>query len=258
MGRIIVITSGKGGVGKTTVCAALATALANGGKRVVAVDADVSLNNLDLALGLEGAVGYDLYDVVSGNCRLRQALLRYPACDNLYLLPSAHPLGAIDARAFAEVMLTLAESHDFVLIDCPAGIDEGFCRAARAAQEALVVTTPHTSALRDADKVLGLLDGYRLSRCGLVVNRIRGDMVLEGDMLAPKDIQRILHARVVGCVPEDDSVLFMCGTTPRDSEHHLAIQMLARYVLGASTDVYDVTAPYRGAVGRLRRILKKI
>lgn len=258
MGRIIVVTSGKGGVGKTTVSAALATTLATMGKRVVAVDADVSLNNLDLALGLEGAVAYDLYDVVSGNCRVRQALVRYPPCANLYLLPSVHPLGTVDAHAFAEVALTLAESYDFVIIDCPAGIDEGFARAARAASEALVVTTPHTSALRDADKVLGLLDAYNLSRCGLVINRLRGDMVLEGSMLSPADVARVLHARVIGCIPEDDSVLFMCGTTPKETEHHLAVVMLARYLLGAGKDVYDVTAPYRGAVGRIRRMLKKI
>jgi septum site-determining protein MinD len=258
MGRIIVITSGKGGVGKTTICASLATTLAHLGKRVVAVDADISLNNLDLALGLEGAVAYDLYDVITGNCRLRQALVRYPPCDNLYLLPSVHPLGGIDSRAFADLALTLAESHDFVFIDCPAGVDEGFCRAARAANEALVVTTPHTSALRDADKVLGLLDAYSLTRCGLVLNRMRGDMMLDGSMLTPKDISRILHARVVGCVPEDDSVLFMCGSTPKESEHHRAIELLARYVLGAGTEVYDVTATFRGAVGRLRRLMRKI
>ncbi len=258
MGRIIVITSGKGGVGKTTVCAALATTLANAGKRVVAVDADVSLNNLDLALGLESAVIYDLYDVVCGNCRLRQALLRYPPNENLSLLPSVHPLGSVDSRAFAEVAQTLAETFDFVLIDCPAGIDEGFCRAARAAGEALVVTTPHTSALRDADKVLGLLDGYHIERTGLVINRLRGDMVLDGSMLSPHDVGRILHARVVGCIPEDDSVLFMCGTTPKESEHHTAVVMLARYLLGLDKGVYDVTAAYRGAVGRLRRLLKKI
>ena len=258
MGRIIVITSGKGGVGKTTICAALATTLAYAGKRVVAVDADVTLNNLDLALGLEGAVVYDLYDVVSGNCRLRQALLRFPANENLYLLPSAHPLGTVDSRAFAQTAQTLAETFDYVLIDCPAGVDEGFCRAARAASEALVVTTPHTSALRDADKVLGLLDGYRMKRTGLVLNRLRGDMVVEGSMMSAKDVARILHARVVGCVPEDDSVLFMRGTTPKESEHHAAVVMLARYVMGASKEVYDVTAPYRGAIGKLRRILKKI
>ena len=258
MGRIIVITSGKGGVGKTTVTAALATTLATMGKRVVAVDADVSLNNLDLALGLEGAVAYDLYDVVSGACRPRQALVRYPPCQNLYLLPSVHPLGTIDARAFAELAVTLAESNDFVLIDCPAGIDEGFSRAAHAANEALVVTTPHTSALRDADKVLGLLDGYRLTRCGLVLNRMRGDMIVEGNMLSPREIAGLLHARVAGCIPEDDSVLFMCGTTPKESEHHLAVAMLAEVVLGASHAVYDVTAPYRGAVGKIRRLLKKV
>lgn len=258
MGRIIVITSGKGGVGKTTICASLATMLATMGKRVVAVDADVTLNNLDLALGLEGAVVYDLYDVVSGACRMRQALVRYPPCENLYLMPSVHPLGTIDQRAFAAVAVGLAESFDFVLIDCPAGVDDGFSRAAHAAGEALVVTTPHMAALRDADKVLGLLDGYRLARTGLVVNRMRGDMVLDGDMLSATDIGRILHARVVGCVPEDDSVLYLNGTTPHDTPHYQAISMLAKQVLGAGKEVYDVTRDYRGAVGRLRRILRKL
>lgn len=258
MGRIIVITSGKGGVGKTTVTATLAVVLASAGRRVVAVDADVTLNNLDLALGLEGEVVYDLYDVISGTCRVRQALIPYPACTNLSLLPSVHPLGRIDGQAFREVMVTLAESSDYVLIDCPAGVDEGFSRAARAASEALVVTTPHTSALRDADKVLGLLDGYHTAKCGLVVNRMRGDMVLEGTMLSAADIGRLLHARVVGCIPEDDSALTGGTRMHADSEHYAAIRLLARYVLGVGKEVYDVTEPYRGAVGRLRRILKKI
>ncbi|MBQ4443199.1 MAG: septum site-determining protein MinD [Clostridia bacterium] len=258
MGRIIVVTSGKGGVGKTTVTASLSVALASLGKRVVAIDADVSLNNLDLALGLEGAIAYDLYDVVSGNCRVRQALVRYPPCENLQLLPSVHPLGNVDAQAFRELAVTLSESNDFVLVDCPAGVDDGFARAARAANEALVVTTPHTSALRDADKVLGILDGFNLSRCGLVLNRLRGDMIVEGSMLSPKQIASLLHVRLVGCIPEDDNVLFMCGTTPRECEHHVAVAMLAKVLLGADRGVYDVTAPYRGALGKLRRIIKKV
>lgn len=258
MGRSIVITSGKGGVGKTTVCACLAVALARTGKRVVCVDADITLNNLDMLLGLENGVIYDLYDVVEGNCRLRQALLHYPYCAGLYLLPSVHPCGDIDARAFCEVMHTLAENHDFVLIDCPAGIDEGFARAAAAATEALLVTTPTATALRDADKVLGLLDAYKMNSVALVVNRVRGDLVMDGEMLAVEDIARILRIRCAGCIPEDDSVLCLLGQLPQEGDHYEAIAMLARWVLGADKAVFDATADYRGLAGRIKRLLRKI
>lgn len=258
MGRSIVITSGKGGVGKTTVCACLAVALARLGKRVVCVDADVTLNNLDMLLGLESAVVYDLYDVVEGNCRLRQALLRYAYCDSLYLLPSVHPMGEIDARAFCEVVHTLGDNHDFVLVDCPAGIDEGFCRAAAACTEALIVTTPTATALRDADKVLGLMDAYKMASVALVVNRVRGDLVVDGEMLGVGDIARLLHVRIAGCVPEDDGALCMCGDLPQEGEHYEAIRLLARYVVGAGKEVYDPTAAYRGVLGRLKRVMRKV
>ena len=258
MGRSIVITSGKGGVGKTTVLACLAIALSRAGKRVVCVDADITLNNLDMLLGLENGVVYDLYDVCMGSCRLRQALLRYPYCDSLYLLPSVHPLGEIDRTAFREVVSTLADNHDFVLIDCPAGIDDGFCRAACAANEALIVTTPTPTALRDADKVLGLLDAYKMNMVALVVNRVRGDLVLDGEMLSVEDIARILHVRVAGCIPEDDGALCMYGELPAEGGHYEAVRMLARYVLGAGKEVYDATAGYKGVVGKVRRLLKKV
>ncbi len=257
MGRSIVVTSGKGGVGKTTLCASLGLALASLGKRVVLVDADITLNNLDLTLGLEGAVAYDLYDVVQGQCRLRQALLRYPMGDNLYLLPSVHPLGDIEDKAFRQIVVTLCETHDFVLIDCPAGIDEGFCRAVSAVREALVVTTPTPTALRDADKVLGLLEGYRLQSTALVVNRVRGDLVMDGSLPDVADIARLLHVRIAGVVPEDDLALSMCGAMPADSRHSQAVAMLARYVLGASKEVYDAAADYRGCRGFLRRLLRR-
>lgn len=258
MGRSIVITSGKGGVGKTTICACLALALAKAGKRVVCVDADVTLNNLDMLLGLENGVTYDLYDVVEGNCRLRQALIHYPYCESLYLLPSVHPMGDIETRAFREVMHTLCDNYDFVLIDCPAGVDEGFHRAALAATEALIVTTPTATALRDADKVLGLLDSYKLNSVALVVNRVRGDLVMDGEMLSVEDIARLLHIRVAGCVPEDDGALCMCGVIPKEGEHYEAIRLLARYVLGAGKEVYDATLAYRGVLGRFKRLIKKV
>ncbi len=257
MGRCIVITSGKGGVGKTTVTASLGLALATLGKRVVLVDADVTLNNLDLVLGLEAAVTYDLYDVTMGTCRLKQALLTYPDYPSLKLLPSVHPLGEVDKTAFREVVEELAQTQDFVLIDCPAGVDDGFVRAVSAASEALVVTTPTATALRDADKTLGYLDALRVSKTALVVNRVRGDLVASGEMLSVDDIIKLLHVRVAGCIPEDDVALSMCGATPVGTAHHQAVNLLARYVIEGKGKVYDPTYIYRGPLGSLRRWLKK-
>ncbi|MBQ9145051.1 MAG: septum site-determining protein MinD [Clostridia bacterium] len=258
MGRRILITSGKGGVGKTTACALLGLQLAALGKRVVLVDADITLNNLDMLLGLEAAAVYDLYDVAEGNCRLRQALVRYPYIETLSLLPSVHPLGEVDKRAFGEIMLTLAETNDFVLIDCPAGVDGGFVRAAGGAREALVVTTPSPTALRDADKVLGLLEGYRMEQVGVVVNRVRGDLVLSGEMLSVGDVARLLHARIAGCLPEDDCALAFSPKSSADTELAVAVRYLCRYVLGASKTVYDATRRFRGLAGGLRRLVRRM
>ena len=251
------ITSGKGGVGKTTICASLGLALAAWGKRVVLVDADVTLNNLDLALGLEGAVNYDLYDVTTGACRLKQALVRYPHLPTLKLLPSVHPLGEIEQVAFRQVVREIKEAEDYVLIDCPAGVDEGFVRAVSASDEALVVTTPQATALRDADKTLGYLDALKVAKSALVINRVRGDLVVAGEMLSVEDIIRLLHVRVAGCIPEDDIALSLCGASPVGTPHHTAINLLARYVVEGKGEVYDPTYPYRGALGAVRRWLKK-
>ncbi len=260
MGRSIVITSGKGGAGKTTVCASLGIALAGLGARTVLVDADITLNNLDLTMGIEGSVVYDISDVAAGKCRIKQALIEDPYTDNLYILPSSHAMrsGGVGARAFQEIVLTLKESFDYVLIDCPAGIDEGFHRAVSASDEALIVTTPSVSALRDADKVIGLLDSYKMQKISLVVNRIRGDLVIEGEMLSAGEISRLLHLKVSGCIPEDDKALLMCGGTPALSLHHRAVVLLAHYVECGSGRVFDATEKYRGVIGKLRRRLQKI
>ena len=192
MGRKIVVTSGKGGVGKTTLTASLGIAIAETGKKVVLVDADIGLNNLDVVLAVENKVVYDVLDVISGKCRLKQALIQDVDNPTLYVLPSAKiqdsPL--ITACSFRNVVDALALNFDFVIIDCPAGIDNGFHRAVSAATEAIVVTTPHISAVRDADKVLSILSGYCLMSVGLVVNRVRGDMVSKGEMMSAGDSAR--------------------------------------------------------------------
>lgn len=202
--RKIVITSGKGGVGKTTVTALLGRKLAERGARVVLVDGDVGLNNLDVVMGVENKVVYDVSDVLDGRCRLSQALV----IDNesgVAVLPSSSRKFDVSAQAFRGVIESI-RGADFVLIDCPAGIEEGFHRAVSSADECIVVTTPSASAIRDADKVVALLSSYRLNDVGLVVNRVRYDMIARGDMLSAKEIGNLLHLGVVGVIPEDDHV----------------------------------------------------
>ncbi len=260
MGRSIVVTSGKGGVGKTTICVSLGTALARQGAKVVLVDADVTLNNLDIVMGIEGSIIYDLTDVVLGKCRLKQALIKDPYTDNLYVLPCAHAmrLSSLSLGEFKEIVLSLRETFDYVLIDCPAGIDEGFHRAVSASSEALIVTTPSLAALRDADKVISLIDSYKLQSVSLIVNRVRGDLVMEGEMLSVGDIARLLHIKVIGCIPDDDNALHMCGATPALCEHNQAIQLLAKNIECGTKRIFDTTAKYRGIMGKLRRKLAKI
>lgn len=254
MGRSIVITSGKGGVGKTTITASLGIALARKGNSVVVVDADVTLNNLDLVLGLESSVSYDIFDVINGKCRLKQALVSYPDAD-LKLLPSVRG-DDIPERDFRTVMNEIRGISDYLLIDCPAGVDDGFRRAVSVADEALIVTTPTPSAIRDADKVISVLNRLKMRRSSLIVNRVRGDLVLDGSMLSPEEIARLLKIRLMGSVPEDDSALDYSGKS--DIEHTRSIKMIAKYLMEGSGDIYDATEPYRGIWGGIKRLLRKV
>lgn len=254
MGRCIVVTSGKGGVGKTTITAGLGLALAKKDAKVIVVDADITLNNLDLVLGLEKNVAYDINDVVNGKCRLNQALVSHPNAP-LKLLPSVRG-EEIPERDFKTVINGLKEQSDFVLIDCPAGIDSGFLRAVECATEAIIVTTPSPSALRDADKVVSILNKMRMKRVSLVVNRVRGDLVVEGNMLSAEEISKLLRVRLIGCIPEDDVALDYLGSG--GVEHGRAIRMLAKYVMLGKGEIYDVTESYRGILGGIRRLLKKV
>jgi septum site-determining protein MinD len=206
--RRIVLTSGKGGVGKTTTTANLGMAIAKSGKRVVLVDADIGLRNLDLVLGLEKRIVFDLVEVVEGRCQLRQALIKDKRMENLSILPAAQTRDktAISELQFAAVIEQLAEFSDYVLIDCPAGIEHGFRNAVAGAAEAIVVTTPEVSAIRDADRVIGKLHERGLP-VRLIVNRIRPEMVRNGDMLAVDDVTDILAAELLGVVPDDEDVI---------------------------------------------------
>lgn len=208
-GTVITITSGKGGVGKTTVTANLGVALAMLGHRVVVVDADIGLRNLDLVLGLENRIVYDLVDVVEGRCRLRQALVRDKRLDDLHLLPAAQTRDktAVSPRQMAELCDALRPHFDFILVDSPAGIEQGFQNAIAGADRVIVVTTPEVSAVHDADRIIGLLEAAERGPIHLILNRIKPDMVRRGDMLTVEDVLQILAVDLIGIIPEDERII---------------------------------------------------
>lgn len=207
-GRRIVITSGKGGVGKTTTTANLGAALAQQGNKVVLVDADIGLRNLDLVLGVEKRIVFDLVEVIEGRCQLRQALIRDKRIENLWILPAAQTRDkdAVSETQFLRLATDLAEFHDYVIIDCPAGIEAGFRNAVAGSQEAIVVTTPEVSAIRDADRVIGKLHERKIP-FRLIINRIRPEMVRSGEMMSIEDVCEILSAELLGYVPDDEEII---------------------------------------------------
>jgi septum site-determining protein MinD len=207
-GRRIVVTSGKGGVGKTTTTANVGASLAKRGHKVVLVDADIGLRNLDLVLGVEKRIVFDLVEVVEGRCQLRQALIRDKRFESLSMLPAAQTREktAVSEEQMSKVIEELAESADFVFIDCPAGIEHGFRNAIAGAREAIVVTTPEVSAIRDASRVVGKLNERSLP-LRLIVNRVRPEMVRSGDMMSVEDVCEILSAELLGVVPDDEEVI---------------------------------------------------
>lgn len=209
LGIAYVITSGKGGVGKTTTTANLGTGLALRGHKVIVVDTDIGLRNLDLVMGLENRIVYDLVDVVEGRCRLNQALIRDKHVEDLYLIPAAQTRdkSAIQPDQLKEVCQQLKSDADYVFIDCPAGIEQGFQNAIAAADRAIVVTTPEVSSIRDADRVIGFLEAAELPVPNLIINRLRPGMVKQGDMMDRNDIMELLSVRLLGIVPDDDQII---------------------------------------------------
>jgi septum site-determining protein MinD len=208
-GQVITVTSGKGGVGKTTVTANLGVALAMLGKRVVCLDADIGLRNLDVVMGLENRIVYDVVDVVEGRCKLRQALIKDKRLPELHLLPAAQTRdkSAVKAEDLIRVCDLLRPDHDFVVIDSAAGIEEGFRTAMAPADQVIIVTNPEVSAVRDADRVIGLLEAAEKPSPRLIVNRLKPDAVSRGDMLDTADVLEILAIQLLGIVPDDESVL---------------------------------------------------
>lgn len=261
MARRIVLTSGKGGVGKTTVCANLGISLSRLGFRVVLVDVDIGLNNLDIILGVDKQIVFDIVDVISGKCRAKQALVQDPKFPNLYILPSSRNMNNIKVLGenIKNVINLLDSSFDYILIDCPAGVDEGFHRAVFSANEAIVVVTPHLSSIRDANKVIGLLNDYDILNKSLVINRMRGDMLVNGEMLTVENIVHSLKIPLLGVIPEDDDISSSCsvGEIVKSGESIRAFSLLTENLHEGTKKIFDCTYKYRGLVGYVRRQLKR-
>ncbi len=209
MGEVIVVTSGKGGVGKTTTTANIGTGLAKINKKVVLIDTDIGLRNLDVVMGLENRIVYNLVDVVEGNCKLKQALIRDKRYENLFLLPAAQTKDktSVTPEQMKKLTEDLKAEYDYIILDCPAGIEQGFKNAIAGADRALVVTTPEVSAVRDADRIIGLLEANEIKKTQLIVNRLRADMVKKGDMMSADDVLEILAVELIGQVPDDENIV---------------------------------------------------
>ncbi|MEN9204828.1 MAG: septum site-determining protein MinD [Thermostichales cyanobacterium SZTDM-1c_bins_54] len=264
MSRVIVITSGKGGVGKTTVTANLGTALARLGQRVAVVDADFGLRNLDLLLGLENRVVYTAVEVISGECRLEQALVKDKRTPGLVLLPAAQTRNktAIGPEQMLDLVQRLQGDFDYVLIDSPAGIEQGFRNAIAGATEAIIVTTPELSAVRDADRVVGLLEAAQIQPIRLIVNRIRPDMVANNTMMSVEDVVELLAIPLVGIIPEDEEVIVSTNkgeplvlAESRSTQAAAALQRIAQRLNGQEVPFVDLDSLQGGILNRLKRFL---
>ncbi len=262
MARTIVITSGKGGVGKTTVVAHLGVQLASRGCRVVLIDVDIGLNNLDVVMGVENKVVFDIVDVIENKCRTKQALIQDFSYPTLYIMPSAHSYNTscITTSNIKKVVQELETYFDYILIDCPAGIDLPFKRAVCCAKEAIVVVTPHISSLRDADKVISLIKASGINSINIIANRIRGDMVVDNKMISCSQISNLLDCDLVGVVPEDDQICVnsMYGIAAKDgSESATAFSIIANNIMFGENKLYDYQKKYRGVFGYIKRNIKR-
>ena len=259
MSRIIVVTSGKGGVGKTTSSANLGMALAKLGRKVVLVDADFGLRNLDLLLGLENRIVYTALEVIARECKLDQALVKDKRQPNLSLLaaPQTRNKTAITAAHMKALVEVLSRYFDYVLIDCPAGIESGFQNAIAGAKEAIVVTTPEISAVRDADRVVGLLEANRITDIKLILNRIRPAMVKNNDMMSVEDVLDILSVKLIGVIPDDEQVIVSTNKgeplvlSEKPSLAGTAYMNVAKRLEGRDVEFLQLEAPPKGFFARL-------
>ncbi len=260
--RVLVITSGKGGVGKTTTTANLGTALAMLGKKVVMLDTDIGLRNLDVVMGLENRIVFDIVDVVNGNCKIKQALIKDKRFEGLCLLPAAQTKdkSAVTPHQMKNLTNELRKDFDFILVDCPAGIEQGFKNAISGADDAIVVATPEVSSVRDADRIIGLLEAAGLSNSKLIINRLRTKMVKRGDMMDINDILDILSIDLLGVVPEDEAIVVSTNrgepaVLENSSRAGEAYRRVARRLIGEEVPINALEDP-SNLVDRFKKILK--
>lgn len=260
MGEVIVVTSGKGGVGKTTTTANLGTGLAQLGYKVVLVDADIGLRNLDVVLGLENRIVYDITDVTGGHCRMRQALIKDKRYEGLFLLPAAQTKDktSVTPEQMKTLCEDLSQEFDYVIIDCPAGIEQGFKNAIAGAHRAVVVTTPEVSAVRDADRIIGLLEANELRDPRLIINRVRHKMVVAGDMMSIDDIIDILAIDLLGVVPEDEMVIITTNrgeavVQDNQSRSGMAFRNIVRRITGEQVPLLSLEEG--GLFSKIRRMM---
>ena len=244
MGEVIVITSGKGGVGKTTTTANLGSALAMRGKKVVLLDTDIGLRNLDVVMGLENRIVYDIVDVIEGKCKLRQALIKDKRFTDLFLLPAAQTRDkdAINEDEMIRLTQRLKEEFDYIIVDCPAGIEQGFKNAISGADRAIVVTNAEISSIRDADRIIGLLESSNIRNPELIINRIRPDMVKRGEMMDVEDILDLLSIDLIGVVPEDENIITQTNkgepaVANKKAASGKAYIEIARRILGENVEI---------------------
>ena len=261
MARVIVLTSGKGGVGKTTVTANLGMHLASKNYRVCLIDMDIGLNNLDVVMNLEDRVMYSMIDVIENRCRLKEALIQDDYFPLLYLLSSGglNQNLSIQISQIKQVIQELHTMFDYVLIDCPAGVDAGFKRAVSCADEALVITTPHLSSVRDADKVVTILSSYNIYSKRFVINRARGDLIQDKVMFDVYDIGKTLNIEFGGVIPEDDKIITTVSDdiTNRKYACNRAFEILANNIINGEKKLFDCTYKYKGLFGTIKKLIKR-
>jgi len=259
---VLTISSGKGGVGKTTTTANLAVALALNGQKVVCIDGDIGLRNLDVVMGLENRIVFDVVDVIEGRCRLRQAMIRDKRVSDLYLIPAAQTRdkSAVSPSDMVRLCDDLRSEFDWVIIDCPAGIERGFRNALAPADIVVVVTNPEVSAVRDADRIIGLVDAEEKGPARLIINRLNPAMVKRGDMLTPDDVLELLAIELIGIVPEDENVIMSTNrgqpvVFDGKSRAGLAYQNIARRLRGEKVPFMDIEEK-DGFFHRISRLFK--
>ena len=249
MGEVIVITSGKGGVGKTTTTANIGIGLCGLEKKVMVIDTDLGLRNLDVVMGLENRIVYNIVDVVEGNCRLKQALIKDKRFPELYLLPSAQTRdkSSVSPEQMKKLIDDIREDYDFILLDCPAGIEQGFQNAIAGADRSIIVTTPEVSAIRDADRIIGLLETAGIRKNELIINRLRVDMVKRGDMMSVEDVTEILAIDLLGVIPDDEQVVIATNqgepVTGEECPAGRAYTDICRRLLGEEVPMEDFMKP---------------